>query len=173
MRKSSCLLSHLWHLQQFSVLSGLQLTSLRLPGPRAQSPHRVWHSVLSVPTWEPDLFFPGSRSASLPWPGRPLPKATLSVTSTRRILQLCDQTCPQMPCFLPTTSPDPGTRPWRSISASHWLQGWLCHRPVGAGFFLRIKNGELCPCIEYCSLNTITICNKYPLLLLDAALSQL
>lgn len=35
---------------------------------------------------------------------------------------------------------------------------------VGAGFFfVRKKDGSLCPCNDYCGLNSITIKNKYPL----------
>uniref|UniRef100_A0A674PMU1 Gypsy retrotransposon integrase-like protein 1 n=1 Tax=Takifugu rubripes TaxID=31033 RepID=A0A674PMU1_TAKRU len=46
--------------------------------------------------------------------------------------------------------------------------------PVGAGFFfVQKKDGTLRPCIDYRSLNEITIKNKYPLPLLDAAFAPL
>uniref|UniRef100_A0A674P365 Gypsy retrotransposon integrase-like protein 1 n=1 Tax=Takifugu rubripes TaxID=31033 RepID=A0A674P365_TAKRU len=45
--------------------------------------------------------------------------------------------------------------------------------PVGAGFFFVQKDGTLRPCIDYRSLNEITIKNKYPLPLLDAAFAPL
>lgn len=41
--------------------------------------------------------------------------------------------------------------------------------PVGDGFFFVKKDGSLRPCIEYQGLNEITMRNKYPLPLLDAA----
>eukprot|EP00066_Takifugu_rubripes_P011978 XP_011601244.1 PREDICTED: uncharacterized protein LOC105416325 [Takifugu rubripes] len=46
--------------------------------------------------------------------------------------------------------------------------------PVGAGFFfVQKKDGTLRPCIDYRSLNEITIKNKYPLPLLNAAFAPL
>lgn len=45
--------------------------------------------------------------------------------------------------------------------------------PVGAGFFFVKKDGTLCLCIDYRGLNDITVRNKYPLLLLDAAFAPL
>lgn len=46
--------------------------------------------------------------------------------------------------------------------------------PVGAGFFfLKKRDGTLRPCIDYRGLNEITVRNKYPLVLLDAAFAPL
>lgn len=46
--------------------------------------------------------------------------------------------------------------------------------PVGAGFFfIQKKDGTLRPCIDYRALNEITVKNKYPLPLLDAAFAPL
>ena len=46
--------------------------------------------------------------------------------------------------------------------------------PVGAGFFfVKKKDGSLRPCIDFRGLNNITIRNKYPLPLIDAAFSPL
>lgn len=42
--------------------------------------------------------------------------------------------------------------------------------PLGAGFFfVKKKDGTLCPCIDYRGLNSITIRNKYPLPLMHSA----
>lgn len=46
--------------------------------------------------------------------------------------------------------------------------------PVGADFFfVKKKDGTSRPCIDYWGLNEMTVRNKYPLLLLDAAFAPL
>ncbi len=46
--------------------------------------------------------------------------------------------------------------------------------PASAGFFfVKKKDGGLCPCIDYRSLNNITVKFRYPLPLVPAALEQL
>ena len=46
--------------------------------------------------------------------------------------------------------------------------------PAGAGFFfVGKKDGSLRPCIDYRSLNKITICNRYPLPLMSTAFDLL
>lgn len=46
--------------------------------------------------------------------------------------------------------------------------------PVGAGFFfVEKKDKTLRPCIDYTGLNEMTVKNKYPLPLIDSALSPL
>ncbi|XP_077574453.1 uncharacterized protein LOC144197742 [Stigmatopora nigra] len=65
-----------------------------------------------------------------------------------------------------------------SKSKQSWNRLFL-HRshPVilrGAGFFyVRKKDGSLCPCVDYRGLNTITIKNRYPLHLIDSAFTPL
>lgn len=46
--------------------------------------------------------------------------------------------------------------------------------PLGAGFFfISEKDGSLRPCIDYQALNDLTVKNKYPLPLIDAAFCSL
>jgi len=40
-------------------------------------------------------------------------------------------------------------------------------------FFIKKKNGSLCLVQDYCTLNAITVKNKYPLLLISQLVSQL
>lgn len=51
---------------------------------------------------------------------------------------------------------------------------WPSSSPLGAGFFfVKKKDGSLCPCIDYRALNNITIKNKYSLPLIDSAFAPL
>lgn len=70
-----------------------------------------------------------------------------------------------------TTSPGLSAKPWRHTSVSRWSQVCsVCH-PCPWG--MKKKDGSLPPCIHYRGLNDITICNRYPLPLLDAAFTSL
>lgn len=60
---------------------------------------------------------------------------------------------------------------WESLAA-----GLICpsSSPVGAGFFfVEKKDRTLRPCIDFRSLNEITVKNKYPLPLIDSAFAPL
>lgn len=70
------------------------------------------------------------------------------------------------------TYPDLRENPWRNISVSLWLPAFLAARRWII-FFVKKKDGSLCPCIDFRSLNDITVKNKYPLPLIDAAFGRL
>src|SRR5436189_1264898 len=56
------------------------------------------------------------------------------------------------------------------------VKGWIheSQSPTGAPIlFVLKKSGELCLCVDYCGLNTITIKNQYPLLLISELLDRL
>ena len=70
-----------------------------------------------------------------------------------------------------TTCRSPRRRRCAIMSPSRWHQA---SSPVAAGFFfVAKKDGSLRPCIDYRQLNSITVKNKYPLLLLSSTFEPL
>ncbi|KAL0204378.1 hypothetical protein M9458_002396, partial [Cirrhinus mrigala] len=84
------------------------------------------------------------------------------------------RTMPTRGCVFPLSQPE--TESMKQYIEEELAKGFIrpSTSPASAGFFfVKKKDGSLRPCIDYCSLNDITVKYRYPLPLVPSALEQL